>query len=406
MAQVADASVVPAPAKQSDKYWLEDGSVHFQVEDVVYKVHVSHFKILSPNVASILNIPDNMAGPKQGSEANPILLEGFTCEVFEDFLAWIYRAEWTPFGSTDLVVKERRLVNLLRVGRLWEIHEAVQYAKFHLDAMYLPSSRRLQLARMFSLYDIEWIDQPVRALVTGKLDWITPEDIDCLGTKTYSIILEPHPAWVSDAHDHRACTEVFNEVWWTKIARKMIDPAKPLHFSKIAAKVRETAFQVQRVGGWKVMEDICKEDVAAKIEQKGFFSEDAVVDAAISSTGTPYASSAAAANLVGFGLPSNLTPSASRSTRYFGGSASASTSMAAGPSSSLSSAPPSVSRPFKRPAVDYAAETAAMESFNEFGNYREPTLEQPFDMALFQSSGLKSPERPAYNPWKRPRKSM
>ncbi|KAJ6514173.1 hypothetical protein C8R47DRAFT_1090496 [Mycena vitilis] len=128
----------------------------------------------------------------------------------------------------------------------------------------------------------------------------------------------------------------------------------------------------------------------------------------MSSTGTPYASSAAAANLVGSGLPSNLTPSASRSTHYFGGSASASTSMAAGPSlsSSSSSAPPSVSRPFKRPAVDYAAETAAMESFNEFGNYREPTSERPFDMALFQSSGLRSPERPAYNPWKRPRKSM
>ncbi|KAJ7645240.1 hypothetical protein DFH06DRAFT_1333528 [Mycena polygramma] len=302
---MAAASVDPAAARPSDKYWLEDGSVHFQVEDVVYKVHVSHFKILSPNVASILNIPDNMAGPKQGSEANPILLEGFTREVFEDFLAWIYRAEWTPFGSTDLEVKERRLVNLLRVGRLWEINEAVQYAKHHLDAMYLPSSRRLQLARMFSLYDIEWIDQPVRALVTGKLDWITPEDIDRLGTKAYSIIaraketlwqeihisccvppqLEPHPAWVSDAHDHRVCTEVFNEVWWTKIARRMIDPAKPLHFSKIAAKVRETPFQVQRVGGWKVMADSCKEDVAAKIEQKGFFSEDAVVDAVSQESG-------------------------------------------------------------------------------------------------------------------------
>ncbi|KAJ7639842.1 hypothetical protein DFH06DRAFT_1335509 [Mycena polygramma] len=288
---MAAASVDPAPAKPSDKYWLEDGSVHFQVKDVVYKVHVSHFKILSPNVASILNIPDNMAGPKQGSEANSILLEGFTRELTR---------EWTPFGSTDLTVKERRLVNLLRVGRLWEIHEAVQYAKHHLDAMYLSSARRLQLARMFSLYDTEWIDQPVRALVTGQLDWIQPKDIDRIGIKAYSIIahaketlwreihisccvppqLEPHPAWVSDAHDHRVCTEVFNEVWWTKIARKMIDPAKPLHFSKIAAKVRETPFQVQRVGGWKVMADSCKEDVAVRIEQKGFFSEDTVVDAA------------------------------------------------------------------------------------------------------------------------------
>ncbi|KAJ7832358.1 hypothetical protein B0H13DRAFT_2370978 [Mycena leptocephala] len=244
-------------------------------------------------------IPDNIAGPKQGSEVNPILLDFFTTDVFEDFLAWIYRAEWQPLGDVDLQVKERMLVNLLQVGRLWEIAEAVHHAKRNLDLMYLSPPRRLELARMFSLYDVDWIDKPVLKLVTGKLEWITDEDIVRLGPKVYSIIaqakevlwfetrltsckppeLDENPAWVDDRHDHRACVEAFNEAWWGRIA-KIMDPVNPLRLCDVAAKVRQTPFQVQRVGGWKVMEDACKEDVLAKIEAEGFFSENAVIEAA------------------------------------------------------------------------------------------------------------------------------
>ncbi|KAJ7199376.1 hypothetical protein GGX14DRAFT_332003, partial [Mycena pura] len=185
------------------------------VEDVLYKVHLSNMKRLSPVVQGIFEIPDSAAGPKQGSEENPIILQFFTTTVFEDFLAWIYRAEWQPLEDADVEVKERMLVNLLHVARLWEISEA--------------------------------------------LDWINDTDLNRLGVKVYSIIarakevlwnemrlacrvppeLDENPPWVSDEHDHRVCVEVFKEIWWTKIAKKVLDPVKPLHFYEIAAEVRK-----------------------------------------------------------------------------------------------------------------------------------------------------------------------
>ncbi|KAJ6449658.1 hypothetical protein C8R45DRAFT_1084172 [Mycena sanguinolenta] len=99
-----------------------------------------------------------------------------------------------------------------------------------------------------------------------------------------------------------------------------------------------------------------------------------------------------------FGLPSILQPT-TRASRYFG-SGSASTSRA-----SSSSAPSYAHRSSsQRTGADYAAETAAMEAFNEFGNYREASPKRTFDTAFLESSGFQSPERPSNNPWKRLRK--
>lgn len=211
----------------------------------------------------------------------------------------ILNRDWQPLDEIeDPDVKERKLVNLLHVGRLWDIAEAAVFAQHQLHLMNLPASRRLQLARMYSLYD--WIHDAMLSLVTGKLDWLSDEDIGRLDIKVFSIIakaketlwyetqlacrvppeLDPNPQWVSDEHDHRVCTEVFNEVWWEVIAKKVINPVKPLRFCEIADEIRKTPFQVQRVSGWKKMEYACKEDVLKKIESPGFFSESDVVHAA------------------------------------------------------------------------------------------------------------------------------
>ncbi|KAJ7645863.1 hypothetical protein B0H17DRAFT_1338951 [Mycena rosella] len=300
MAQVgADTSPLVQPT-QSTRFWIDDGSVVFRAGDVLYKVHLSHLKQLSPVVRGIFEIPDSMTGAKQGSEENPIILEFFSAVVFDDFLSWIYRAEWQPIENIqDVEIRERMLVNLLQVARLWDIAEAVAHTKHHLDLMYLRPSRRLELARMYTLYD--WIDDAVWKLVTGKLEWLTNEDLARLGVKVYSIIASAkeglwyetrlscrvppevslaNPAWVSDEHNHRVCAEVFNEIWWTRIAKKMMDPVKPLHFCEVAAEVKSTVFQVQRAGTWKKMEDACKDDMVAMIERENFFSEKALIYAA------------------------------------------------------------------------------------------------------------------------------
>ncbi|KAJ6595296.1 hypothetical protein B0H10DRAFT_2197377 [Mycena sp. CBHHK59/15] len=129
--------------------------------------------------------------------------------------------------------------------------------------------------------------------------------------------------------------------------------------------------------------------------------------ASVPSTLVPSQSVIAAAG-GSFGIPRSLGSSAPRpSTRFHRGSASTSsrtTSLSiAGPSSSsASSSRPS---PFRLTGANYAAETMAMESFNEYGNYREGAPKRSFDMAILENSGLKSPERPAYNPWKRQKKA-
>ncbi|KAJ7730651.1 hypothetical protein B0H14DRAFT_2238281, partial [Mycena olivaceomarginata] len=177
------------------------------VETIVYKVHGSNFQRLSPVVASILDIPDNMMGPKQGSEENPILLEFFTVEVFEDFLKWIYRTDWQPLDDLDPSVKERMLVNLLRVGSLWEINEA-------LDVQHLGMKVYSVIAHA---KETMWYELQLTACIPPKLD--------------------ENPAWVSDEHDHHMCTKVFNEVWWARIAKKIIDPVNPWVLREVVDKV-------------------------------------------------------------------------------------------------------------------------------------------------------------------------
>ncbi|KAJ7765371.1 hypothetical protein DFH07DRAFT_770100 [Mycena maculata] len=97
-------------------------------------------------------------------------------------------------------------------------------------------------------------------------------------------------------------------------------------------------------------------------------------------------------HVASFGLAHHLRSSTSSSSTV---------SMLPMASSSYSSvASSSLPFSFQRTGADYAAETMAMETFNEFGNYREVTPKRAFDMAILETSNLKSLERPAYNPWK------
>ncbi|KAJ6559644.1 hypothetical protein B0H19DRAFT_1069386 [Mycena capillaripes] len=150
----------PSIVPRSPKFWKEDGSVHFQVEVVLYKVPVIYFKSLST---------------------------------------------------------ERMLVNLLRV-ELWEISEAV-------------------------VEDIERMGVTAYSIIARAKETLWSETRLACGVLP---ALDPHLAWVYDAHNHRICTEVFKEVWWTNIAKKVIDPTKPLRLCDMAAKIRTIPFQVQR----------------------------------------------------------------------------------------------------------------------------------------------------------------
>jgi hypothetical protein len=66
---------------------------------MMYRIHLSILKQLSPVFRDILTIPaESTCGSNtEGSESNPIVLPQVTEEEFDDFLLWIYRTyEFAP----------------------------------------------------------------------------------------------------------------------------------------------------------------------------------------------------------------------------------------------------------------------------------------------------------------------
>ncbi|KAJ7177578.1 hypothetical protein C8R43DRAFT_942844 [Mycena crocata] len=125
---------------------------------------------------------------------------------------------------------------------------------------------------------------------------------------------------------------------------------------------------------------------------------------AVESSGAQYGGSAS----VGSSRPWPGTSSSMLASFSHPGPSSyaAASSSRSGPSSYASASSSSRSFPLHRSTTHHEDETRAMEDFNEFGNYREAPPKRTFDTAFFGSSGLKSPERTSFNPWKRDRKSL
>ncbi|KAJ7016806.1 hypothetical protein C8F04DRAFT_1280573 [Mycena alexandri] len=170
-------------------YRMADGSIVLRVEEYLHKIHLSILTALSPNMASILAIPSGkpIGDPTQeGTELYPLHLMGFTKQEMDDFLFWIYRVGWTPIS--DDAQKERVMANLLKVADVWEIAVGRQYAIDNLESMYLPPSRRLELARMFSIF--HWVEPAVTEIFSGKLSALSVEDIGRVDIKVYSILVK------------------------------------------------------------------------------------------------------------------------------------------------------------------------------------------------------------------------
>ncbi|KAJ7923988.1 hypothetical protein B0H13DRAFT_2315995 [Mycena leptocephala] len=155
--------------------------------NTLYRVHLSIITKLSPIIAQILAIPNGKeAGDptQEGAERFPLHFAGLTVHEFEDFLFWMYKSEWKPI--TDVEIKERVFIDLLKLSSMWEMEVGKQYAVAHLQNMDLAPSRRLQLARQFSIP--EWVSGAVEKIFQGKLSDLNDLDIACIDVKSYSII--------------------------------------------------------------------------------------------------------------------------------------------------------------------------------------------------------------------------
>ncbi|KAJ6477788.1 hypothetical protein C8R45DRAFT_1102070 [Mycena sanguinolenta] len=261
-------------------YWFADGSIVIRIEGVLHKIHISLLMKLSPNMSQILNIP---ASGEEGTERFPLHLVGIVLQEFEDFLLWVYRTEWSPM--IDLAERERVFTNLLKVSSLFDIDVGKNYAKTHLESLYLLPSRRIELARQYSIH--EWVKGAVEEIFRKKLVDLSDLDIARIGAKVYSILakgmermdiemrrtanVEPpmttDPDWTCTKHT--VCIATWKRLWWDKIGRKLLHPDNPIKTAQILDEVKKLAH--------KDLNDQCRMDMVRAIEHTIVFVDERVV---------------------------------------------------------------------------------------------------------------------------------
>ncbi|KAF8880145.1 hypothetical protein BD779DRAFT_1423961, partial [Infundibulicybe gibba] len=119
--------------------------------------------------------------PMEGTEDHPVILEQVTKQEFNDFLVWVYKINWAPPPYEEHV-----LVNTLKLAQRWQIEGATSFSIHHLKELNLSPSRRLELSRMYSLYD--WVEPALRTIVVERLSSLSEEDVKRIGFHVYTVI--------------------------------------------------------------------------------------------------------------------------------------------------------------------------------------------------------------------------
>ncbi|KAJ7149102.1 hypothetical protein C8R46DRAFT_1044373 [Mycena filopes] len=279
----------------SDNNSAGGGETAYQFVDAttIYKIHLSMLTRLSEVMGSILSIPQAKAlndPTREGTENYPLFLPGTSVEEFNDFLYWLYRAEWEPFGG-DNNAKERICTHLLKVSDMWAIRAGKVYAISVLEKMDLPASRRLELAGKFTIAD--WVQPAVKKILNQNLSTLNDNDICAMGWKVYSILVKAKealdaetrrtafvppamskdPAW--ECKEHSSCLSVWPKLWFDKIGRELLHADRAIQLNQIAGKVvKDDAFKHPRLS------ESCRIDMISHCLDMTFADEDIVTSCA------------------------------------------------------------------------------------------------------------------------------
>ncbi|KAJ7741126.1 hypothetical protein B0H16DRAFT_1757400 [Mycena metata] len=206
---------------------------------------------------------------------------------------------WTPLS--DNLQKERVMANLLKVTDVWEIAVGRQYAIDNLESMYLPPSRRLELARMFSIF--HWVEPAVTEIFSGRLSALSIEDIGRVDIKVYSILVkgmerleiemrrtanvappmipatpspkagESHPPLQTTYVFHKPynldCAATWKRLWWDKVGRQLLHPDAPIKSDAILGEVKKLSH--------KDLHEKCRLDMVQKIEAEIVFVDKRII---------------------------------------------------------------------------------------------------------------------------------
>ncbi|KAJ7030912.1 hypothetical protein C8F04DRAFT_1365215 [Mycena alexandri] len=241
-------------------YWMADGSIVLRVKEYLYKIHLSTLTALSPNMASILAIPSGepIGDPTQeGTELYPLHLMSFTKQEMDDFFGWTL--------ISDKAQKERVMANLLKVAGVWEIAVGRQYAIDNLESMYLPPSRRLELARMFSIF--HWVEPAVTEIFSGKLSALSVEDIGRVNIKVYSILVKGMERL--EIEMRRTANVAPPMIPWDTVGHQLLHPDAPIKSDVILGEVKKLSH--------KDLHEKCRLDMVQKIEAEIVFVDKCII---------------------------------------------------------------------------------------------------------------------------------
>ncbi|KAJ7936584.1 hypothetical protein B0H13DRAFT_2303631 [Mycena leptocephala] len=179
---------------------------------------------LSEVMQSILSIPNRKATDvptREGTLLYPLYLPGTNTQEFNDFLLWLYRAEWDALGGD----REKERI----------------------------CTHHLKLSDIFAIPD--WVRPAVKKILSDNLSRLTDDDLRAIGWKVYSMLVKAKeiqdaetrriafvpptmakdPSW--ECQNHASCLSVWPKVWFEKIGRELLHPDIPMRLTDIAAMV-------------------------------------------------------------------------------------------------------------------------------------------------------------------------
>ncbi|KIM38493.1 hypothetical protein M413DRAFT_30043 [Hebeloma cylindrosporum] len=213
----------------------------FSVEGQGFKVDAARLTHHSQFLRDMLcDGSGNLGLTKEGSLEYPIVVHGCSRETFANFLGWLNHDAWKPLKAE----RTKQLLDILHVSHMWDIVPGVEFATTELlSKADLHPAHRLHLARQYRLLD--WIEVPVRMLLTAPLERYTAESQETLDFKLYMVItttkesiakarkvLANHPPFPANSDNapfclqHDNCKKVWTEKWFLSLARRIHHPSE------------------------------------------------------------------------------------------------------------------------------------------------------------------------------------
>ncbi|KAF8573952.1 hypothetical protein K439DRAFT_891785 [Ramaria rubella] len=238
-----------------ERLYFQDGSAIFQVENVLYKLHMS---LLQPNSIVLNNMFTMPEGEGQQShkeglnDENPIRLDApFTVKKFDNLLFWFYRRN-PQFPPLDALKDILELATFLEM----EIARSFAIQALASPTLNLSPATRLSLAISFRIGD--WIEPAFREMIATPANHMSLEDFTQLGPPvTYLIMatqaairshrlvvaynpLKPPSHDVSCKKPMIGCQCNWEAAWWDGLARHYLHPDFPASPQDIISKLENT----------------------------------------------------------------------------------------------------------------------------------------------------------------------